>query len=126
MFDFIIIGCKEVMPEAIAKLIKNIHTPDFKVFSSTEPVKHISTNTKKIYIGIKPSDLWEILNKEKITEENRLYFNDVVCNFARYEYSVNKTFWIDPDSDMSFIKNIAYEIWNYIYEINKMGGYDYD
>lgn len=120
MSKFIICGCTEAVPDIITELIYNIHiyntnNPDIDIIYYNKPIK--SETNHIVYIGIKPSDLWELLSKGNMTEENRRRFNDIVSEFSRYEYCADKTIWYNSDME---ITDVVAEAWNYIRNINKM------
>lgn len=115
MSKFVICGCSEAAPDIVAELIYNIHKTDIDIVPYTNPIKSESLHI--IYIGIKPSDLWDMLSDGKMSEENRRYFNNIVSEFSRYEYCADKTIWYKKDMD---IYEVVMETWDYIRNINKM------
>ena len=111
MIDFIICGCKEVMPETILELVYDRHNTELdmdKMHFSYLP----SDDYYTIYLAVKPSDLWEVLCDDNgiMPEDNRQYFNGVVSAFSRYETKANKTIFVQPKQDISIIAEQVYEV----------------
>lgn len=110
MIDFMISGCKEVMPETVLELLYDRYNTELdmdKIHFSYLP----SDDYYTIYLAAKPSDLWEVLCDNGIMpEDKRQYFNGVVSTFSRYETKANKTIFVQPKQDIRDLAEQVYEI----------------